>query len=183
MPKKVLILLAQGFEEVEAVTVIDYLRRAEIEVYVAGVTEPFDCVAGSHNIGIRSDGSLDQALSMEFDMIVLPGGMPGTEHLLASTKVEEILAKHKRTYLAAICAAPRVLAKYGYLKDKRAVCCPGCEEELMRGGALITDALVEEHQNIITSKGPSTAVHFALTLIEKLEGRAKTLEIKKQILL
>ena len=124
------VLLADGFEEIEALTPVDMLRRAGCEVRTVGIGKK--TITGAHGIPVCADLVSDEATADGVRMVILPGGMPGTKHLAASAFVEETLARVSREggYLAAICAAPTVLAKYGYLKGKRATCFPGFEKEL-----------------------------------------------------
>ena len=170
MPK-VLVPLAQGCEEIEAVTIIDILRRAGIEVVSAGLDDlP---VLASRGVMLLPDTTLDLALQQSFDMIVLPGGQPGTNHLKADKRIIELLqrmAQHGK-YVAAICAAPAVLASAGLLDGKHATSFP---ETLDAFHKVIKqkDAVVEDGK-LITSRGPGTAMDFALTLVERLAGKAK----------
>ena len=172
----VLVPLAQGCEELEAVTVIDLLRRAGIEVTSAGLDKQM--VTASRGVVLVPDTDLDTALLKQYDMIVLPGGLPGADHLDADPRLRErITTMHKEgNYLAAICAAPKVLASTGVLADRQATSYPGVLEALgvaSQGTAVVDDA------NVITSRGPGTAMDFALTLIEKLVGKDKRNEVEK----
>ncbi|MBN2188070.1 MAG: DJ-1/PfpI family protein [Chitinispirillaceae bacterium] len=158
----IITVLAPGFEEVEAVTPIDLLRRAGVTVTALGLDSRE--VTGAHGITITAD-RLFSEFSGAFDGIVLPGGQPGTKNLADSAPLLDLLrATHKRGGLcAAICAAPIVLAKAGILAGRRATCYPGCEKELV--GAEFTEQEIVRDRNIITSRGPGTAVQFALELI------------------
>ena len=173
---KVLVLLAQGCEEIEAVTVIDILCRAGIEVTSAGLDDlP---VLASRGVMLLPDTTLDLAQRQNFDMIVLPGGQPGTDNLRADKRVIALLqqmAKQEK-YLAAICAAPAVLAAAGLLDGRKAACYPTCLDDFPKVN-LQTDAVVEDGK-LITSRGPGTAMDFALTLAERLVGKAKRQEIE-----
>jgi len=175
---RVLVPLAQGCEEIEAVTVIDLLRRAGIHVVVAGLRE--GPVTASRGVVIVPDMSLEDASRDAFDMIVLPGGGPGAENLRQDTRVLSLLrdqaAAGKR--VAAICAAPKVLAAAGLLDGRRATGFPGVLEAESLPGTTLTGAPVEIDGNVITSRGPGTAMDFALTLIEHLEGKAKRDEVE-----
>ena len=164
----VLIPLAPGCEELEAVTLIDLLRRARIEVVTAGLTDgPVTC---SRSTVIIPDTTLDQALQRDFDMIVLPGGQPGASNLERDPRILALLKKMAAAnkYIAAICAAPRVLATAGVLVGRRATCYPGTLDGTadieVRNHAVVTD------NRLITSRGPGTAMDFALTLIGLLAG-------------
>ena len=168
---KVLVLLAQGCEEIEAVTVIDILRRAGIGVTSAGLDDlP---VLGSHSIMLLPDTTLDLAQHQDFDMIVLPGGLPGTNHLRADKRLIVLLQQmaQQGKYVAAICAAPSVLATAGLLDGRKATCYPTCLDAFPKVN-LQTAAVVEDGK-LITSRGPGTAMDFALALVERLSGKAK----------
>lgn len=169
MPK-VLVPLAQGCEEIEAVTVIDLLRRAEIEVVSAGLDSHPVCA--SRGVKLLPDTTLQLALQQEFDMIILPGGQPGTNHLRADARITALLQhmSAQGKYIAAICAAPAVLAAAGLLDGKRATCFPSCLEEFPK--VRVQTSSVEIDGQFITSRGPGTAIEFSLTLIEHLCGKA-----------
>jgi 4-methyl-5(b-hydroxyethyl)-thiazole monophosphate biosynthesis len=168
MPKA-LVPLAQGCEELEAVTIVDLLRRANVEVVTAGLTaEP---VHASRGVVLVPDMPLEQAaLIDDFDLIVLPGGLPGADNLADSALVTRLLKQmHAQgKIVAAICAAPRVLAKAGLLNGKTVTAYPGFIDGDDFPGLTYTGSAVECDGNIITSRGPGTAMDFALTLIERL---------------
>jgi 4-methyl-5(b-hydroxyethyl)-thiazole monophosphate biosynthesis len=167
----VLVPLAQGCEELEAVTVVDLLRRAGIDVITAGLdAQP---VHASRGVTLLPDMSLDAALQLEFDMIVLPGGLPGADHLRDDPRVIDLLKKMAAAdrYTAAICAAPRVLAHAGLLDGKRATSFPGALDVAAIPGIEYQEAPVVTDGKVITSRGPGTAMDFALTLIETLAGK------------
>lgn len=170
---RVLIPIAPGSEELEAVTLIDLLRRAEIEVVVAGVQSgPVTC---SRQTVIVPDADLDAVLEQDFDMIVLPGGLAGAEHLWEHQALLQRLQRQAESgaEVAAICAAPRVLAEAGLLRGRRATSFPGFLDNLDdRAPAEYLEDPVVEDGNITTSRGPGTAMDFALTLIERLTDRA-----------
>lgn len=178
MTKRACVLLADGFEETEAVAVIDVLRRAEIKVEVLGVESKK--VTGSHQIVIEADALLSDRKNEKFDLVVLPGGMPGSATLRDHWGVQKLVqAQHASGGLVgAICAAPIALAKAGVLEGKNATCFPGFEEQLTAGGAksTSTNAVVRDG-NVITSRGVGTALAFGLALVEALRDReaAKTL--------
>lgn len=176
MAKSVLIPLAEGFEELEAVTVIDLLRRAGVEVVTAGLE--VGPVKGSRQTVIAPDATLDGAMARDFDMIVLPGGLAGAQHLADDDRVIGLVKRMADggKFTCAICAAPMVLAKAGVLEGKRATCYPGVVE-----GANITGEAVVRDGNVITSRGPGTAMDFALALIEALEGKEKRDEVEKSL--
>ena len=174
--KKVLVLLAQGCEEIEAVTVIDILRRAGVEVASAGLDDlP---VLASRGVMLLADTTLDLAQHPSFDMIVLPGGQPGTDNLKADKRVITLLQQmaQQGKYLAAVCAAPSVLAAAGLLDGRKATCYPTCLDDYPKVD-LQTAAVVEDGK-IITSRGPGTAMDFALTLVERLAGKTKRQEVE-----
>jgi 4-methyl-5(b-hydroxyethyl)-thiazole monophosphate biosynthesis len=169
---KVLIPLAQGCEELEAVTVADILRRAGINVITAGL-EP-GAVHASRGMVLLPDATLDEALGTEFDMIVLPGGMPGAEHLKNDARVIALLKSMAAAgkYTTAICAAPMALHAAGLLEGKRATSFPGVLDRLPGSHIYLHDKVVVDG-NIVTSKGPGTAMDFALTLVELLTDKPK----------
>jgi len=169
--KKALVLFAGGSEELEAVTVINILRRGDINVTVAGLKA--GPLRGSRGTLLLPDTTVDQVRAEDFDLIVLPGGMPGTTHLRDDARVIRLLQHmaQQGKQVAAICAAPSVLAQAGLLDGKRATCYPGALDEFPAVQRQTT-AVVEDGK-IITSRGPGTAMDFALTLVERLTNRAK----------
>lgn len=178
--KKVCVLLAEGFEEVEALTAVDLLRRAKVYVDTVSVTEDY-IVLGAHGISVQTEDLFREVDFADFDMIVLPGGMPGTTNLEAHSGLRQVLteAAERGQFLAAICAAPTILGKMGLLKGRKATCYPGMEAELegavIGGGAVVTDG------PFITSRGVGTAIDFALQLITVLTDEEKAGEIAKAI--
>ena len=164
---KVYVFMADGTEEVEALTVIDLLRRAKVNVVTVSVMQEKKIIS-SHNIGIETDELYGESDYMDGDMIVLPGGMPGTTHLKNHEALRKVLFSYKDAgkYLAAICAAPSVYGWNGMLIGKRATCYPGFEEELK--GAVATGEGVVTDGQFITSKGLGTAIDFSLELITLL---------------
>jgi protein deglycase len=180
MPR-VLIPLADGFEEIEAVTMIDLLRRAGVEVVAAGLKP--GPVTGSHGIALVPDTDLDAALGLDFDMVALPGGMPGAAHLADDPRVLDILRRlaERGQYTAAICAAPGVLAKAGLLSGRQATSFPGfLTPENAPGTRLLEEPVVEDGK-VITSRGPGTAMDFALALIERLAGAPVRHEVEARL--
>ncbi len=177
---KVYIFLAEGFEEVEALMTVDILRRAGIDMQMVSITGQKQ-VEGSHKIKIEADKLYEEIDPGEADMLVLPGGMPGTKNLAAHESLCSWLkAFHQAGKgLAAICAAPSVLGANGILEGKQAVCYPGFEKELT--GAKILEAPVVRDKNVITARGLGTAVEFGLAIVEMLVSREKAKEIKEQI--
>lgn len=179
---KVVVLLATGFEEVEAFTVVDYLRRAEIEVNMVSIQESLQ-VEGSHGIIVLADMGLEQIQDIEeYDAVILPGGMPGTVNLRENNRVIAMVQEmYKREKLvAAICAAPTVLAKAEILKGREVTSYPGLEEYFK--DAIYQDSKVVVDDNIITSQSASTAVDFALELIALLQDIETSNKVAKAIL-
>jgi 4-methyl-5(b-hydroxyethyl)-thiazole monophosphate biosynthesis len=174
----VLVPLAQGCEELEAVTIIDILRRAGIEVVTAGLDE--QPVRASRGTVLVADTTLAEVQDRMFDMIVLPGGLPGADNLRDSTQLREMLKKNVAEHrpVAAICAAPRVLAAAGLLDNRRATSFPGSiEVDAIEGLRYVEDPVVIDGP-VITSRGPGTAMDFALTLVEQLLGKQKRQEVE-----
>ena len=173
---KVLVPLAQGCEEIEAVTVIDILRRAGIEVVSAGLDD--NPVRASRGVMLLPDTTLEAALREDFDMIVLPGGQPGANNLKADPRILTLLQQmaSQGKYLAAICAAPSVLASAGLLNGKQATSFPGALDPFP--AVKQHDAGIIEDGRFITSRGPGTAMDFALTLVERLVGKTKRQEVE-----
>jgi len=169
----VLVPLAQGCEELEAVTIIDLLRRAGIEVVSAGLDE--QPVRASRGTVLIPDTTLDAVADRDFDMIVLPGGLPGADHLDRDPRIRALLTRMAGAgrYVAAICAAPKVLASAGLLANRRATSFPGVLDARAVTGLEYREEPVVQDGRIITSRGPGTAMDFALALIETLAGREK----------
>jgi 4-methyl-5(b-hydroxyethyl)-thiazole monophosphate biosynthesis len=167
MPK-VLVPLADGCEELEAVTIIDLLRRADIDVVVAGLKP--GVVKASRGVQLVPDMTLDVALQQEYDMVVLPGGMPGASHLKDDARIIHLLKTMAAAgkYTAAICAAPMVLAEAGLLAGKQATSYPGFLDALPDVNQ--SAAAVVQDGRVLTSRGPGTAMDFALALVEVLSG-------------
>lgn len=172
------VCLADGFEEIEAITVTDILRRAGAEVKMVSITDRLE-VKGAHGIKIQADILFEEADDESCRMIVLPGGMPGTTNLL---KHEGLVQKIRQIYergewVCAICAAPMVLAAAGVLAGKKATIYPGMEKDIE--GAIPTEGAVVRDGNVITSKAPGTAMKFALALVEALYGKEKAERLEK----
>ncbi len=177
----VLVTLASGSEELEAITVVDLLRRAEIDVTVASLDgQPVTC---SRNTTIVPDCGLDDALSRDFDMIVLPGGLPGADNLDDDARVHELLKRmnDQGKFVTAICAAPKILAHAGLLDGKRATSYPGFLDNLGLPEVRSTGAAVERDGTIITSRGPGTAMDFALALIDALIGGRRRNQVEERL--
>ncbi|MCW8976129.1 MAG: DJ-1/PfpI family protein [Sedimenticola sp.] len=175
---RVLIPLAQGCEELEAVTIIDLLRRASIDVTTAGL-EPGPVVA-SRGVTLLPDRLLDEVMEETFQMIVLPGGLPGADHLNNDPRIRMLLQRisGEQGYTAAICAAPKVLASAGLLAGRRATGYPGVLDSLRLNDVTIDPSAVVRDGPIITSRGPGTAMDFALELIAVLVGEEKRAEVE-----
>ena len=179
---RVLVPLASGFEEIEAVAIIDVLRRAEIEVLVASLDEK-SLVKGANGISVEADMPIAGIDSNTLDMIVLPGGWDGTYALADDENVQRILKEmdSKGKNIAAICAAPFALNKAGVLKQNF-TCYPSVEEQIRLDGYQGDTTMVVEDENIMTSRGPATAICFALQIVKKLKGE-ETYEMLKAGLL
>ncbi len=179
--KKVYLFLAYGFEEVEALTTVDLLRRAGAEVITVSVSSS-NAVTGSHKIPVITDIKIDESSFDDADAIVLPGGLPGVDNLKACAKLSEIIKKNYEAgkYICAICAAPMVLGGLGLLKGRKATSYPGCEAAL--DGAILSEDRVCVDGNVITSRGVGTAIDFASEIIKVLEGSEKAAEVRKNIL-
>lgn len=179
---KVLVPLAKGFEEIEAVSIIDVLRRAEIEVIVAALNDEM-LVLGANGIALQADTKVETVSADELDMIVLPGGWGGTYALADDENVQELLremdAQNKN--IGAICAAPYALHKAGVLKEEF-TCYPSVEEEIDHDGYIGDKAMVVESQNVLTSRGPATAICFALQIVKKLKGEEVYNTLKSGVL-
>ncbi len=173
--------LADGFEEVEAVTIVDLLRRAEIETKTVSVMEE-KLVAGAHGMRLKADLLFDEADYDTCDMIVLPGGMPGALNLRNHDELGELITEFAMTGkgLAAICAAPMALDARGALNGKTATIYPGMQNELHMASYI--DSGVVEDGNVITAKGPAYAIGFALSIIEKIKGRSAADEVADGLL-
>lgn len=179
--KNVCIALADGFEEIEGLTVVDLLRRAGIEVTTAAVCGKTQ-VTGSHRITVLADTLIENVDFDKMDMFVLPGGMPGTKNLQASTVVcktlKKMIADGKE--IAAICAAPSVLGGLHLLNGKKAACYPGFEDALLGAEVIFDEVAVD--QQVITSRGLGTAIPFALALIERLLDKKTADEIGRSVI-
>jgi len=180
MAKKVYVFLVTGFEEIEAVSVVDVLRRAGVEVIMVSISAEERKVTGAHDIEITADILFEDVCYPDGDMLVLPGGQPGTDNLNAHKALKELIQTYydQQKYIAAICAAPLVLGGMGLLKGKKAVCYPGYEDCLV-GASIAQNECVVVSDNIITSKGPGTAIEFALKLVEILVGKETAENLKK----
>lgn len=178
---KILVPLAEGFEEIEAINVIDILRRADIDVVTAGLKEGL--VKGAHGVQVMPDTSLDKVNHLDLDGLVLPGGAPGFINLGNDERILKIAREMNQAnkYVAAICAAPSVLIKAGVLQGRKATVHPSGEAEVKSCAQFSGDRVVVDG-NIITSRAPGTAMEFALKLVEVFSGKEKMEEIKADTL-
>lgn len=172
------VFFADGFEEIEAFTAVDVMKRAGMNVEMITVT-PDEIVTGAHDVPLLCDQNIANCDFLDADLILLPGGMPGAATLGKCDKLNNLImdfaAKNKP--IAAICAAPMVLGKLGVLKGRKATCYPGFEQYLK--GAIFTAAPVEKDGNIITANGPGAAMDFALAIVDMLLGKDKVKELKE----
>jgi 4-methyl-5(b-hydroxyethyl)-thiazole monophosphate biosynthesis len=179
--KTALIPIADGTEELEAVSIIDLLRRADIHVTVASIMQNKLEITASRGVHITADTAITDCTEQTFDLIAIPGGMPGAEHIRDCEPFISILKNHinKQRCIGAICAAPAVvLTHHGLLSDKKATCFPAFSTKLQS----FTGERVTVDDTIITSQGAGTAIEFTLELINKICGKEKMTEIKKSIL-
>lgn len=177
---KIIVLLAKGFEEIEAISIIDTCRRGGINVCVAGVEELL--VLGANEITVVADCLLADVIYEEFDMVVLPGGLGGTNILATNESVQNLLKKFKKEekFIGAICAAPIALDKAGVLNENF-TCYPSCEASISRKGYEDSKKVVIDGK-VITSRGPATAICFGIAIIEALKDKETSLMIKHGML-
>ncbi len=183
MPHVVLIPIAHGFEEIEAVTLIDVLRRGGIKVIIASLDENL-LVQGAHGVVIECDRCLEGFTTDALNMMLLPGGWGGTMALIDNPTVQSLLKKMdtEGKYIGAICAAPLALYRAGVLKEGY-TCYPSIENDIMIEGFRGDNQAVVESGNIMTSRGPSTAMEFALAIVKKLAGEAMYTSLRSDLLL
>ncbi len=174
------VLLAPGFEEIEAITVLDVLRRAQIDVKAIGIES--NTISGSHQITLHADGILRDVASEAWQMIVLPGGMPGARNLQQSALVQSMLKQQvaSERWVAAICAGPIALASAGLLEGKQATCFPGFEGELHGARVIQKPVVIDGH--VVTAQGPGLALNFALTLVNCLRPGVLADKLAKDML-
>lgn len=179
--KKAVIMLADGFEEVEAITVIDLLRRAGVGADTVSVMENRNQIEGAHGITVHADMEMDDVDFKDYDIIILPGGMPGTDNLDACEELCDNIVEfnNENKLLAAICAAPKVFGRLGILNGKKATCFPGFEEDLLGAKVLVGNVVVDK--NIITSRGMGTALEFGLKLVAILVGEGEATQLASTI--
>ncbi len=179
--KKAFVHFAEGFEEIEALTIVDVLRRADISVLMVSITGSKE-VRGAHGISVLTDELIENADYSNAEILILPGGMPGSKNLNAHNGLKEQLKafSNSKKKLAAICAAPLVLGGLHILEDHEAVCYPGYESELI--GASIKYVPAIKSGNIITGRGPGTAIDFSLTIVAELRGKNTADQVAKAML-
>ena len=181
MSKKVYIFLADGFEDIEGLTVVDLLRRAGIDIKTVSIKETTQ-IQTSHGITMLTDTTFAETDFTDADMLVLPGGMPGTKYLAAYKPLTDLLTDfNNKGKIAAICAAPSVFSGLGFLKGRKATSYPSFMEVIAKDGAQTSEDSVVVDGNITTSRGLGTAVDFALSLIAQLENDEKAKEIAESV--
>lgn len=180
--KQLFVFLAAGFEEIEAIATLDILRRAGLSVESVSISNDRS-VTGAHGITVKADRLFSEVDFSEADMLILPGGMPGTKNLNAHEELKALLLAHSKAgkQLAAICAAPMILGQLGILDGKEATCYPGNEVYLK--GAILSEYMIVQDGNVITASGPGVAAEFALQIVEHYFGDEKMEEISKALLL
>ena len=180
--KTIYVFLAEGFEEIEALTPVDVLRRAGLSVKTVSVMDKY-IVTGAHGVPVLADVMFDEVFAEDVEMILLPGGLPGATNLDAHEGLSGMILNFAKAEkpLAAICAAPLVFGNRGLLEGKKATCYPGFETYLK--GAQYTAALVEKDGNFITGKGPGAAMEFAFAIVEKYCGAGMVSELKKGMMI
>jgi len=180
--KRIYLFLAPGFEEIEAIATLDILRRAGLDVISVSISGELR-VSGAHDISVEADCLFPEIDFTEAEMLVLPGGMPGTKNLNAHEGLKAVLVQHAKTgkALAAICAAPMILGQLGILEGKEATCYPGNEVHLR--GANLSEYMVVQDGNIITASGPGVAADFALQIVGHFLGEEIMEEVSKALLL
>lgn len=180
---RVLACFTKGVEEIEFIAVVDILRRANVEVVLASLDG--EAVIGRSNITIEADAALPEVMDDDWDMVVLPGGMPNAKLLRDDANVRTVVErlKNERKSIAAICAAPTILAAYGITAGMRVTSYPSCQSEMekLQPSSVYVDESVVKDDFLITSRGPGTAVEFSLNLVAKLCGEIKSEEIRQSI--
>ncbi|HDS46162.1 MAG TPA: DJ-1/PfpI family protein [Methanomicrobia archaeon] len=178
---KALLFLATGFEEIESMCVVDTLRRAGVTTVLAGLQK--GPIAGSRGVQMIPDRQLDELTVEDFDAVILPGGSPGYINLGADARVLKMVTKAYESgkLVAAICGAPSILGKLGIVRGKRATIFPGMEANLI-GAEPVSDPVVVDG-NVVTSRGPGTALEFAISLVELLVGKQKAREVRQGLVM
>lgn len=180
MAVKTLILLAPGYEELEAVAIIDILRRASIEILIVGTVN--DAIPSARGVKIIPDTDLESIKDQLFDMIILPGGIEGTENISNDQRAVSMLKRHidQGKMVGAICAAPTIFDRHGISEGKTITCHPVCRSSVKH--SVISDKRVIKDGQIITSQGPGTAIEFALEIVRHIAGEEKMLEVNKGVM-
>ena len=178
--KKILMPLADGFEEIETITIVDVIRRAGLSITIAGLKSGE--LVGAHDIRVMSDQTLDEVKEESFDMIVLPGGQPGVDNLRKDQRVLDLLKKMKKSnkVIGAICAAPLALRDAGLISGVKLTSYPSIEQDLSGSQYLSSRVVVDG--NLVTSRGPGTAMDFALKLVELLLGKKQSEQVSQALL-
>jgi len=179
--KKVFVLLADGYEEIEALMPVDVLRRAGLDVSIVSTSEE-SFVTGAHNISVKSDLFLDDVDAENGELLILPGGMPGASNLFENEKVKSLITSfsEKKKWLAAICAAPMILGEMGMLQGKKATCFPGFEKHL-KGAEVVKDSAITDG-HIITGRGIGAAMEFSLEIVRNLLGDDTARKLGKEMM-
>ncbi len=180
--KKAYVFFATGFEEVEALTTVDFLRRADVDARMVSITGSRE-VTGAHEIPVVTDLLFEDADLTDGDLAILPGGLPGATNLAEYAPLGELLKKYYEDpdkKIGAICAAPTVFGSFGIYRGERATCYPGFESGLT-GATAVTDQVVVSENNVITSRAPGTAIPFVLRLISELQGPDRAKQISEEI--
>ena len=178
--KNAVIFLANGFEEIEALTVVDILRRAEIKCDMCSLQKLK--VTGAHGIAVETDFTISESDFKDYECLILPGGMPGSKNLKENSKIIELVKEfnQKGKFIAAICAAPIVLNEAQVITNKKVTSFPGIKDELL--GCEYQEEIVVQDGNLITSRGPATAMDFALKIVENLTSEVVSDKLKADML-
>ena len=179
---KTVVLFADGFEEIEGLSIVDILRRADIPTEIIGISRGE--ITGAHGLRIIPDGLINQIDHETIEAVFLPGGSPGYLNLASNENVIELIKNMNmnQKLIGAICASPYVLAKAGVLFGKKATIYPGMEDEIITAGGIVHDDIVVIDQNIVTSQGPATSISFSLTLVELLTDKKTKDNVKNKLL-
>ncbi|OBR95043.1 MULTISPECIES: DJ-1 family glyoxalase III [Clostridium] len=179
--KKAIVLLARGFEEVEALTCVDVLRRGGVHCITCSINSEDD-VMGTHEIHVKANGLLEKTDTDKYDALIIPGGMPGAANLRDSCEVIQVVKdfNNSKKIVAAICAGPIVLKKAGIIENKKVTSYPGYENDI--APVSYSEDVVVQDGNIITSRGPATAMHFAFKILENLADKDTLEKLKKDML-
>lgn len=183
MNKRVCVLLAPGYEEVEALTPVDYLRRAGATVDIVSITDDIT-VESAHHVMVQADTFFADIVPEDYDMVVVPGGVPGVPNLIDNKNVLSFIRTmaENNKWISALCAGPKVLDEAGVLKDKVATCYPTWREKITTAKC-VTDETVVTDGNVITACGAGAAGYFALTLVEKLFDNATAMDVKSGVIM